>query len=869
MTRAEITADAGGMVVREKIERFASGKFEYEKQTLLLSETQIAFTVAVDTQKPGEFVISSGSLRQLKGIVYSSTSRMKVENPSFLAKTVRIYYTFDSRGMYGSQVEEGFFCLVTDAGEYRLPYRITAEIPVNPEWENYAYFVTADPIEPPSVEVADTGKDREEVRVEIIEPGGEELSKEEAERLAVLAMKSRQPQPGQLIRLKRAYENYKSKEILAGILGTLIREERTDEESFSWYCLGVEQEVKITNLYEFFIRSAPEDYPKLMPKNVLLYFLYNNTLSAGKKAVLYANVVRFEDSGSSLYREYRRLIEPFMLDQLLQRRISENLAVLYEAFLVDSLLTIDFAEALADVMFLCRLECKDRRIREVQVLYEPLRERLTFPVRNGQAYIPVYTSGVKVLLVDGQGSAYATSVPYTLTRLIDAQRYIDGCRALLKYHTGLYLHLCDKIPRDGIPNKEAMELYKQVLQIEGFTESYLQGIRQEIIQYYYANHELDELDETFFTAQADAMLPTDRAKYTEILILRGLYEQAWDLTRRYGYALIRPKILVRLAARQIREHGYEREEYLVKLCYEVFCQHKYNESILEYLAGYYQGDMEALLAIWQAGMEFELDVFELEERILSQMLFTEQFTEQAFAVFMDYERTGGHSLVSKAYLTWLSHVDFVLGRSIPEGAYGYLEQAIAWETDLPDVCKLSYLRHLAGQKRLNEAQRQQAFRLGKEFLYRRLRFGFMKELMARLGRPHLLEDKSFVEYRAHPGHKVVIHYVLETPGQECTNYVAERMYPNSVGVFVKEFTLFYGERIIYFITETLEDESERTGPRQVLHADTREELETGSKYAAIYEMSRSRQERQEARLMEQLAAYRRKQYLVETLFRLK
>ena len=144
MTRAEITADAGGMVVREKIERFASGKFEYEKQTLLLSETQIAFTVAVDTQKPGEFVISSGSLRQLKGIVYSSTSRMKVENPSFLAKTVRIYYTFDSRGMYGSQVEEGFFCLVTDAGEYRLPYRITAEIPVNPEWENYAYFVTAE-----------------------------------------------------------------------------------------------------------------------------------------------------------------------------------------------------------------------------------------------------------------------------------------------------------------------------------------------------------------------------------------------------------------------------------------------------------------------------------------------------------------------------------------------------------------------------------------------------------------------------------------------------------------------------------------------------------------------------------------------------
>ncbi|MCI8416392.1 MAG: hypothetical protein HFI33_02620 [Lachnospiraceae bacterium] len=855
--------------MREKIERFANGKFEYEKQILLLSETQIAFTVAADTQKPGEFVISSGSLRQLKGIVYSSTSRMKVENPSFLARTVRIYYTFDSRGMYGSQVEEGFFCLVTDAGEYRLPYRITAELPVNLEWDDYAYFVTADPIEPPSVEVVETGADREEFRVEIIEPGGEELSKEEAERLSVLAMKSRQPQPGQLLRLKHAYERYQTKEILAGIINSLIKEERTDKESFIWYRLGVEQEVKITNLYEFFIRSAPEEYPELMPKNVLLYFLYNNTLSASQKAILYANVVRYEDSSSSLYREYRRLIEPFMLDQLLQRRITDNLAVLYETFLVDSLLTIDFAEALADVMFIRRLECKDRRIKEVQVLYEPLSQRIGFPVKNGKAYIPIYTAGAKIVLVDGQGNAYATSVPYTLNRLLEEGRYIDRCRALLKYHTGLYLHLCDSIPKDRGPNKEAVELYKQVLQIEGFTESYLQSLRQEIIQYYYVNHELEELDETFFMAQADAMLPTDRAKYVEILILRGLYEQAWDLTRRFGHALIRPKILVRLAAWQIRERGYEREDYLVKLCYEVFQSHKYNESILEYLAGYYQGDLEALLAIWQAGMEFELDVFELEERILSQMLFTEQFVESAFPLFMDYERTGGHSLVSRAYLAWLSHVDFVLGQKIPEETYEYLEQAIAWETDLPDVCRLSYLRYLAGKRRLSEVQRQQAFRLGKEYLYRRLRFGFMKELMARLGSPHLLEDKSFVEYRAHPGHKVVIHYVLETPGQEICNYVAERMYPTSVGVFIKEFTLFYGERLTYFITETLEDESERTSPRQVLSGDCQEQLETGSKYAAIYEMSRSGQEGKEAKLMEQLLAYRKKQYLVEALFRLK
>lgn len=854
--------------MREKIERLAKGKFEYERQTLMLSETRIVLSIPADTRLQGEFVISSGNGKQLKGIVYPSTARMEVENPSFLARNVRISYTFDSRGMYGSEVEEGFFCLVTEAGEYRLPYRITAQLSTDGERDSYAYFVTADPIEPGGTEIVEEpGEER--AQVEILESGIEELSLEEAERLAVLAMKSKQPQPGQLLRLERAYALYETKEILAGICSHYIREDRTDARAFSWYLKGVEKEVKITNLYEFFMRGALAEYREPIPKNVLLYFLYNNTLSASQKAFLYANVVRYEDRQSSLYREYRRLIEPFMLEQLLQRRITEDLALLYETFLVDSLLTIDFAEALADIMFIRRLECKDRRIRQVQVLYEPLRERLIFPVKKGRAYIPIYTAGAKILLMDAQGNCYASSVPYTLERLMDEQRYVDRCRALLHYHMGLYLHLCDGMSRSHVLNKENVELYKQVLQIEGFTDSYLQGVRQEIIQYYYASHELEELDEEFFTSQAEAMLPTDRAKYVEILILRGLYDKAWGLIERYGYSLVRPKILVRLAAWRIREQGYERDNCLLGLCCVVFREHKYNESILEYLAGYYQGNLESLLAIWRAGMEFEIDLFDLEERILSQMLFTGQFSEQAFEIFVDYERTGGNTLVTEAYLAWLAHMDFVLNQEIPKKAYTFLEMGIAWEMNLPDVCKLSYLRYLAGEGHLSESQQLRAQLLIKEFLYRRLRFGFMKNLMRRLGKTHTLEDKTFVEYRTNPAHKVVIHYVRETPGREACSYVAERIYPTQAGVFVKEFSLFYGERITCFITETLEDGSEKTGPDQVLSADEQEELETGSKYAQIYEMSRSRQEGRVDRLMEQLQEYRKQQYLVESLFCLK
>ena len=81
--------------------------------------------------------------------------------------------------------------------------------------------------------------------------------------------------------------------------------------------------------------------------------------------------------------------------------------------------------------------------------------------------------------------------------------------------------------------------------------------------------------------------------------------------------------------------------------------------------------------------------------------------------------------------------------------------------------------------------------------------------------------------------------------------------------------MFYGERLVYFITETMEDGSEQSTQDRSISGNQMELLETGSKYAAIYEMCRAKEAGNEARLMDQMLQYRKQQYLVETLFRLK
>ncbi len=850
--------------MRAKIERTAAGKFEYEKIPVTLSEPFIQFRCRPGSRQEGSFTLSCG--RSIKGIVYASTSRMYLEHQSFHGRNARIAYVFDSRGMWGGEEVEGEFCIITEAGEYTLPYRIQVEEHREPEEESYAYFISADPIAP----LPEDEKQAGDTVIEIVEDCREEdMTPEEAVRLTELILKSRQPTAGQLERLKRAYHKFGGQEMLSGICSILIKNGRTDAESFFWYQRGVRMELKITNLFEYFMMSAPEDYREQLPRNLLLYFQMENTLNNRQKAFLYANIIRYQERNGDIYHQYEKEIQSFMLEQLLERKLSGDLALIYERFLVEELLTIDFAEALADIMFLRQLTCTDPRIRQVQVLYEPLQQRITVPLIGGKALVPVYTPGAVVLLVDEQGNCYTSSVPYTMQRLLKEQRYIERCRELLRYHQGLYLHLCDGTSRYHVITGENVENYKRILKISGFTSRYKQEIRQEILQYYYANHELEELDREFFITETTYMMPKDRARFTEILILRGLYEEAWRMVKNHGYSMVRVKLLIKLAAWAIRELEYGEDEFLLKLCLFVFQNHKYNESILEYLTGYYYGSCQVMESIWKAGREFELEVFDLEERLLSQMLFTGQFLDSAFTIYQEYCRQGGKGVVGKAYMTWLAYEDFVLGKKVPKKIYDYIEQGIAWEENLADVCGLAYLKYLSGQPQLTEHQRIRAERMTTEYIQRRQRFGFMKPLLERLGKPQLLEDKTFVEYRTNPAHKVVIHYVVETPREKQCSYVAERLYPTESGVFVKEFTLFFGERLTWFVTEIDKNGEETATPDHSITESREEELLTGTKYAAVYEMARSLEEHNLRLLEQQMDDYGRRQFLVERFFSLK
>ena len=139
-----------------------------------MSEAYIQLHCMPGGRQEGSFTISCG--RSIKGIVYSSSCRMRVEHRSFHSRNVRMNYSFDSRGMWGGEEITGEFCIVTEAGELILPYRVLVEEHRKPEEESYAYFISADPIGPLPAEE----KREQNTVVEIVTDEQEDMTGEEA-----------------------------------------------------------------------------------------------------------------------------------------------------------------------------------------------------------------------------------------------------------------------------------------------------------------------------------------------------------------------------------------------------------------------------------------------------------------------------------------------------------------------------------------------------------------------------------------------------------------------------------------------------------------------------------------------------------------
>lgn len=664
--------------------------------------------------------------------------------------------------------------------------------------------------------------------------------------------------------LVRLYEKYENEEILSAICSLLIKGFKRERKYFDWYKKGVCANLRITQLYEYFMYSVDEDSMEPLPQSLLIYFAYNNRLNDRQRAYLYANIIKNNKDDNYIYQLYYKNIEAFVREQLEAKNISPNLAIIYKEFINKPELAAYFAKYLPDIMFTDEIYCSNPNIVSTIVVHKELEEAQTVNLTEGRACIQIYTPDAFIFLTDSFGNRYAVSVDYTVKPLLRPE---DCNVADLDYenNSGLLLYIYDYCRKNQIINDEVINLIKHVLMIPGLKEPYYTDCLLNLIEYYYNNYNEDYLEYYLMKLDLSKVEEHKRVKYLEHMIERGYYGRVLEALNIFGADGISVQSLVKLCSGWITclEPEGRGEKIILYLCHELFATGKYDKTILNYLVKYYRGSTEDMLKLWEAADNAGIDTLNLEKRILMQILYTESDNEDKFRLFLKYYQTAGNHLMVRAFLTYYAYRYLVHDQQVSSEIFAIMRRELNYEEN--SITLLAWLKYNASSKELEDDDKKFISYNIDRMARQGIILPFFKKYENAIKLPERIYDKYYVEYKADPKKHVFIHYRIIKNASDSKEFITERMSDVFLGIHVKEFTLFYNEKLEYYVTEESEEEVNTTEHREICY-DDKNDLKEDTKYRRINNMLKALDKGDKEALLDQMEEYVTSEYIINKCY---
>lgn len=601
--------------------------------------------------------------------------------------------------------------------------------------------------------------------------------------------------------LEACYRVNPKDEMLAVICGYLIKGQCYKCCYHKWYELGIEHEIRITGLYEAYMMSLDGSQIDHVPKMIQMYFQYDSALPYRQKATLFVNIIAGRAHQPEVYQKYRRAMEQFAMEQIEAGHIGDNLAIIYDELLGAGVLNQELAHRLSDILFAHKLTCMDRRVSQVQIWHKELAKPQTVPVVNGTAYFTAYTKNYVVVLEDMEGNRFCESISYQDEALMHPERYLERCLSFAPDEWSYALFWFGERDKLQEAAEEREQYFAVMLQAEQISTEFRQELLMELLLCY-QRREYDfslgdnALNQYLKEADLGGIYVTVRRRLAELLTEAHLYEKAYRMVQMDGYDYLGNAARVALCSYAITDAGFEEDDFLLGFATSTFLQDKYNDVILIYLCKYYNAATKMMAKLWRAAGEFQIDTFDLEERILTQMLYTTDYTPYVEQIYDSYYAGGGRELICLAYLSYFANSYLRQDALVPGHVFIQIQERYAAGQELNETCRLGLLKYLAEKGSLTEKQTQIADALLAEYVAKNICFAFYRKFDRKLILKYHLYDKFFMEYHTEPDRQVKIHFRM---GREA--YQTEDLVEMYDGIYVKEFILFFGETVQYYITE--------------------------------------------------------------------
>lgn len=662
--------------------------------------------------------------------------------------------------------------------------------------------------------------------------------------------------------LYKLNETFMSDDLLNVLVTHMIRNELADSTCFRLYEKGILRGLRITQLYEYYIKSMDKSKMNRLPKMVLMYFAYDSALDVQAKAYLYANVLVNESRTPEMMNIYMPQIERFGYEQLKNGRVDDNLLIIYKKIWNAKLVDEQTAGAMIKLMFTYKVTCFGTQAQSVVVKHKELKSETKYPLVGGTAYVQMYTEGCGLVFEDASGVRRRDSIQYELERVFEDESLLG----VLKEHAAdsvmLRLYLYESRKRTHMSNEDTLENVLVLMRHPQIDKNTLCALNSWLIAYYDAFFTGDDFAALFKNIQTEGLSAQDAVKLIEVCVSQGLCEDAYDLVRVYGFEHTAPVKMFRLARRILELRGLEEDALLTAICSYIFENKKYNEEILQYMVLFYNGTNEQMYGVWKACQNFRVESQQLAERIIAQMLFTGEHNGRLTEVFGSYCSNGARNVIVEAYTAYHAFLHFVKQKKANDIVFKVLEQQLADSSSLPDVCKLSLLKHYAAKAAaLTPMQQKMAQELLDEMCHDNKIFEFYKKFAGVLVLPYNMIDQTVVEYRANPAGRVEIHYA-KNGEEEMTTEVMQCV----GGVFVKNFTLFYGESLQYYFTEEQNGQEVCSETASLLCSNLNPE-QTEGRFDYINDILASRELHDIVTMKKLMHGYSVQEYVVQQLFK--
>ncbi|MBQ9032921.1 MAG: hypothetical protein IJ106_15955 [Parasporobacterium sp.] len=660
---------------------------------------------------------------------------------------------------------------------------------------------------------------------------------------------------------RKAYQQFKGVRVLKELCYLLIDADDRDLSSHTYFEQVIRNKETDELFYDYYIYTLDQSEMNQIDPSVMQYFLEHTELLYEYKAYMYANIIANKYYDQESYRKGIEQILRFAEHETAQGHNNEVLAVIYKEILENGLLTRVMKDNLFDIVCTRGICCENERMRSVLVFHKELQVYQESGLKNKKAYIRIYSSDALILFKDDTGNIYY-NVDYTVNQLLDTKEYIDLC--IKDVRINQYMLLGDTFPilRAYKPAPEILEYFTSHRMAGQFRRGYEQELLAKVIAYYVKNSRDEQVHDALLKFREFELSPESRGQLIRIMLERNLYDDAFEEIREYGSCGLEKEDFARLANGYIFMHGMMEDPLLTRICETGYQADGFDEKIFNYLYLYYDGGLETLIDLYRSCRAYHKDAVPVAERILWKSINTGEHPAVVSRIILQYYEEGQNRNLVRKYLEFRSGVYLygLMKGSADEVSqdtefFEIMEKELARGYSFADDALAAFLLWRMESRELEERQIRVAEKVLKDLVRRGKMLEEFKSFARYFPLPSTLANNIIISaFSENPGEKPMIAYEITGSGHRRNG--VEEMEEIFRRCYVKYFTLFYGEKVVFSM-----DGKENT---EVRYSDLYISRD-GSRYAALDDIIRRKEQQDMDGFRESAKEFFIKEKLIERL----